>query len=109
MHICLEDVFEIYDKLSLSKETGEIVEFFYFVLSLNQAPSQLSDESFNRMKMAEDFHTVCHLFNKKHKTTMKIDNIDLHRWIGKIRTGKLEFDKVRIKVSKIKPKKNESI
>lgn len=102
MHICLEDVFEIYDKLNLSKDTGETVEFFYFVLSLNQAPSQLDDDSFNRKKLAEDFHTVCHLFNKKHKTTMKVENMDLEKWIGKIRTGKLQFDKVKIKVTKNK-------
>lgn len=102
MYICLEDVLDIYEKLSISKDTGEVVEFFYFVLSLNQSVSQLDDADFNRKKIAEDFHTICHLFNKKHKTSIKVDNVDLHKWIVKVRNGKVEFDKVQVKVLKNK-------
>jgi len=102
MYICLEDVLNIYESLSLSKDTGEPVCFFYFLLSLNQAPSQLDDADFNKKKMAEDFHTICHLFNKKHKTTIKINNLDLQKWIVKIRNSKIDFDKIEIKVLKSK-------
>jgi hypothetical protein len=52
-------------------------------------------------KCAEDFHTLCHLFSKKHKVDIKINNVDLQKWIEGIRAGEFRFwDKVTIEVNK---------
>lgn len=50
---------------------------------------------------AEDFHSLCHIFAKKHEVLIEIDGVELHEWISKIRKDELRFYwRVHVKVSK---------
>lgn len=115
MYISIEQALEIYDELHHALDGnngfgGDVAEIYVFRL-MPYSPSysmhsegKIWDEE-NRMlekKAAEDFHSLCHIFVKKHEASIQIDKIDLHEWIEKIRAGEYRFfHRVHVKVSKL--------
>jgi hypothetical protein len=66
-----------------------------------------ADNGMMEKKLAEDFHTLCYLFTKKHEVYIKINEVDLHKWIEGVRSGEFRFyNKVHVEVTK-KEKQND--
>jgi len=113
MYISIEQALSIYEGLidSLNGksfgEDGNEVEIFVYKL-LPHSPTysmNIDDGAFNeenRMiekKAAEDFHSLCYIFAKKHDADIKIDGIEIHSWISKVRAEEIRFfHKVNVSV-----------
>ena len=115
MYISIEQALEIYDELIDAKNGvhgfgGTTAEIYVFRLmpyspcySMQNEGKSWDEE--NRMiekKAAEDFHSLCHIFSKKHKVSININGIDMHQWISKIRSEEFRFyHRVHVDVLKI--------
>lgn len=114
MYISIEQALDAYDELVEAKNGtnrfgGTVAEIYVFRLMPNSPTYSMHiegkyfDED-NRMmekKSAEDFHTLCHLFSKKHEVDIKIDGVELQKWIEGIRTGEFRFYwRVHVEVNK---------
>lgn len=115
MYISIEQALNIYDELLLTKEGnhgfgGTVAEIYVFRLMPNSPSYSMHHEGNmwdedNRMmekKAAEDFHTMCHIFSKKHEAKITIDEIDIHEWINKVRINEIQFcHRVHVEVKKL--------
>ncbi len=121
MYISIEQALDVYDELVEAKNGtngfgGNVAEIYVFRL-MPYSPlysMHIEGNSFdedNRMtekKSAEDFHTLCLLFSKKHEVALRVDNVDLQNWIEGIRTGEFRFfHRVQIEVNKKQIKTNK--
>lgn len=113
MYISIEQALSIYEGLtdslngeSFGEEGNEVEIFVYKLLPHSPTYSMNIDDSVwneeNRMiekKAAEDFHSLCYIFTKKHDADIKIDGVDMQEWISKVRTGEVRFfHKVNVSV-----------
>lgn len=104
MYISIEQAIDIYNDLIDAKNGehrygGHAAEIYVHRM-MPHAPNyemfdrgNIFDED-NRMlekKAAEDFHSLCYIFARKHEVSIKIENLDLHEWIAQIRMGNLRF------------------
>lgn len=115
MAISIEQALEIYDELIDAKNGvngfgGEMAEIYVFrlmpfspVYSMENEGKCWDEE--NRMmekKAAEDFHSLCHIFAKKHSVSININDVDMHQWISKVRSGEFRFyHRVHVEVKKL--------
>ena len=119
MYISIEQALDVYDELmeafnGTNGFGGTVAEIYVFRVMPSSPTYSMHNEGRvwdedNRMmekKVAEDFHTLCHIFTKKHQVEIKIDEVELHEWISKIRTGELRFFH-RVHVEVIKQPKSE--
>ncbi len=120
MYISIEQALDIYDDLIAAKDGnhgfgGTVAEIYVFRLMpyspiYNMHPEGKIYDEENRMlekKAAEDFHTLCYIFSKKHNVEISINDVELHDWINKIRTNELRFyHRVHVEVEKLSKKKN---
>jgi hypothetical protein len=122
MYISIEQALSIYEGLidSLNGESfgedGNEVEIFVYKLlphsptySMNNYDDDFDEE--NRMiekKAAEDFHSLCYIFTRKHNADIKIDEVEMQEWISKVRTGEIRFfHKVNVSIINKREKKND--
>lgn len=116
MFIKLEQVIDIYNELIDCKNRENKTTEIYIRNIIpfcddyeEENTGSIFDED-NRMlekKAAEDFHSLCHIFSKKHEVSITIDSIDIHEWISKVRTGEIRFFyRVHVEVLKLFPKKD---
>lgn len=98
MFLNIEQVLEIYDDLLLAKENKKPTEIYinkFFSFSNNIS----NEENMREKKLAEDFHSLFHIFSKKHGVSVNINGVDMHQWICKIRSEELRFNcKIYIEV-----------
>src|ERR1035437_8136006 len=115
MYISIEQALSIYDELIDAKNGvhgfgGDVAEIYVFTLmpfsptySMENEGKRWDEE--NRMmekKAAEDFHSLCHIFAKKHAVSININGVDMHQWISKIRSEEFRFyHRVHVDVLKI--------
>lgn len=115
MYISIEQAMDIYNDLIDAKNGthgfgGSVAEIYVYKI-MPYSPSYsmhdvgaIWDEN-NRLlekKAAEDFHSLCYIFARKHGVEIKIDEVELHEWISKIRTEELRFfHRVHVEVKKI--------
>ena len=120
MYISIEQAIDLYNDLIDAKNDNtsfgenEIEIYVYKLMpytpmySIDNTGAKWDEE--NRMtekKAAEDFHSICHIFNKKHNVEILINEMDIHVWISSIRNGESRFfQKVRV-IVKSKKKKDE--
>ncbi len=120
MYISIEQAIDLYNDLIDAKNDNtpfgenEMEIYVYKLMpyapmySINNTGAEFDDD--NRMaekKAAEDFHSICYIFNKKHNVEILIDEMDIHKWISKIRNDESRFfQKVRV-IVKPKNKKDE--
>lgn len=96
MYLPLNKVLSIYDQLCIAKISKKSIKLSVYTLRLGMADDM--DEDADK-KYAEDFHSICHIFNKNHKTDILVDNMDVYKWIKQVRNGKLSFTgKLKIEV-----------
>lgn len=117
MYISIEQAIDVYNDLIEAKNGthgfgGTVAEIYVYRLmpyspSYSMHTGKMNDED-NRMlekKSAEDFHTLCHIFTKKHEVLIEIDGMDIHEWISKVRTGEIIFcHRVHVEVKQLKNK-----
>lgn len=102
MHISIDQTIDIYNELIESKSRKQGVVFAYELMP-NPYKSRYEDDILTEKKVAEDLHSICYIFSKKHNVSIKINNIELDEWILKIRSEELKFkDKLIIKTTKNK-------
>lgn len=116
MHISIEQALDVYDELhdavnGVNGYGSNVAEIYVFRL-LPHSPiySMGNDEQYwdeeNRImerKAAEEFHSLCYIFAKKHEAEIKINDVSMHEWIQKVRTGEFSFSwRVYVEVNKIK-------
>jgi hypothetical protein len=104
MYIALEQALEIYDDLHEALSNDGIVEVFLHkimpVSLINRPEESTEEEILIEKKAAEDFHSLCHIFSKKQGVEIKVDGLELHVWISKIRNESCRFHyKVIIEVN----------
>lgn len=115
MYISIEQAIDVYNELIDAKNGvhgfGGCVAEIYVYKVMPHCPSYSMhdtggkfDED-NRMlekKAAEDFHSLCHIFSKKHEVSITIDEIGIHEWISSVRKGEIRFShRVLVKVVKL--------
>jgi len=114
MYISIEQAIDVYNDLIDAKNDahgfgGTVAEIYVYTLMPNSPTYSMKVENNkwdeeNRMiekKAAEDFHSLCHLFTKKHNVSITIDGIEMHEWISKVRTGEVRFyHRVHVEVTK---------
>ena len=120
MYISIEQAMDVYNELIDAKNGvnnfgGTVAEIYVYKVMPNSPTYDMNitgkyfDEE-NRMlerKAAEDFHSLCHIFSKKHEVSITIDSINIHEWISKVRTGEIRFFyRVHVEVLKLFPKKD---
>lgn len=102
MHISINHTIDIYNELIESKNGKQGIVYAYELMS-NPYKSRYEDDILTEKKVAEDLHSICYIFSKKHNVEIKINDIDLDDWILKIRSEELKFkDKLIIKTTKNK-------
>lgn len=102
MHISIDQTIDIYNELIESK-SGKQGVIFTDELMPNPYRSRYEDNILTEKKVAEDLHSICYIFSKKHNVSIKINDIELSDWILKIRAEELKFkDKLIIKTTKNK-------
>ena len=102
MYISIEQAIDVYEELiealhGTNGFGGDTAEIYVFRLLPNN-PGYDSNSSYfeeeKKMvekKAAEQFHTLCHIFSKKHNVDILIGGINYNDWISKIRTEELMF------------------
>lgn len=114
MYISIEQALDVYDELVDAKNRvngfgGNVAEIYVFRLMPNSPVYSMSNEGKvwdedNRLmekKSAEDFHTLCMIFSKRHEVDIKINDVNLNEWIAKIRTDEFRFyHRVHVEVIK---------
>lgn len=98
MYLPLNKVLSIYDDLAVAESTGKSFKLSVYTLKLglNSDGDELADK-----KYAEDFHSICHIFSKKHNVEIKVDGIEVYRWVKQVRADKIEFTgKLKVEVIK---------
>jgi hypothetical protein len=114
MHISIEQAIDVYNDLIDAKNGvhgfgGNVAEIYVYRM-MPDSPSysmhnegKMWDED-NRLlekKAAEDFHSLCYIFAKKHHVNIEINGVELHEWIQKIRREEDRFyHRVHVKVDK---------
>jgi len=120
MFISIEQALDVYGDLidALNGEHGfggNVAEIYVFRVMPNSPTYSMHNEGKiwdedNRLmekRVAEDFHSLCHIFAKKHEASINIDGVDMNEWISKIRTGEFRFyHRVHVKVEKLSDKKS---
>lgn len=115
MYISIEQAIDLYNDLIDAKNGvhgfgGTVAEIYVFKLmpyspGYNMNHQNNIFDSENRMiekKAAEDFHSICYIFSKKHKVSINIDSVDMHEWISKIRIDEFKFShRVHVEVKKL--------
>lgn len=112
MHISIEQAIDVYNDLIDAKNGvhgfgGDVAEI-YVSRMLPASPTysmhnegKMWDED-NRLlekKAAEDFHSLCYIFAKKHDVNIEINGAELHEWINKVRRDEERFYwRVHVKV-----------
>jgi len=104
MYISIEQAIDIYNDLIDAKNGthgfgGNVAEIYVYKLmpyspTYSMHPEGKIWDDDNRMlekKAAEDFHSLCYIFSKKHEVSIFIDGIDMHKWISKVRSGEIRF------------------
>lgn len=114
MYISIEQALDVYDDLIEALHGkhgfgGDVAEIYTFrIMPFSPTYSMHNEgkmwDSDNRMiekRAAEDFHSLCHIFAKKHDASISIDDIELNEWINKIRIEEIRFfHRVHVKVLK---------
>lgn len=96
MYLPLNKVLSIYDDLAEAKITQKPIKISVYTLKLglNSGGDELADK-----KYAEDFHSICHIFSKKHNVDINIDDVDAYKWVKQIRADRREFSgKLKVEV-----------
>lgn len=120
MYISIEQALDVYDDLidalnGVNGFGGNVAEIYCFRIMPSSPTYSMYNEGKiwdeeNRMlekKTAEDFHSLCHIFAKKHNAKISIDGEELHTWISKIRTEEIRFfHRVHVEVQKLSEEKN---
>jgi hypothetical protein len=102
MHISIDQTIDIYNELIESKNGKQGVVFAYELMP-NPYKSRYEDDILTEKKVAEDLHSICYIFSKKHNVSIKINDVELSDWILKIRAEELRFkDNLIIKTTKNK-------
>jgi hypothetical protein len=95
MYLPLTKVLSIYDQLCVAKLSKKAIKLSVYTLKLGMVDEDMDADK----KYAEDFHSICHIFNKNHKTDILVDDLDVYKWIKQVRNGKLSFTgKLKIEV-----------
>jgi hypothetical protein len=120
MHISIEQAIDVYNDLIDAKNGvhgfgGSVAEIYVHRLMPNSPGYNMNptggifDED-NRMlekKAAEDFHSLCYIFAKKHSVQININDVDLHEWISMIRKEEARFYwRVHVEVKKLSEEKH---
>jgi hypothetical protein len=87
MYLPLNKVLTIYEILCESKNLKKTMKFSVYTLRLGLS-NDLEDSG---LKYAEDFYSICYIFNRKHGTIITVDGIEIYKWIKLIRIYKLVF------------------
>ena len=96
MYLPLTKVLTIYEYLCDSLEANKPRKFSVYTMKLG-LDSDLEDAE---LKYAEDFYSICHIFNRKHGTDIKVDDLDVYKWIKQVRDGNLFFSgKIKVEVT----------
>jgi hypothetical protein len=110
MYISIEQAIDIYNDLIDAKNGkhgfgGDVAEIYVYRLLPCQpgypnVPAFLQEDVLlMEKKAAEQFHSICYIFSKKHSVDILIDNVQFNDWISKVRTGEFRFThKVHVKV-----------
>lgn len=120
MHISIEQALDVYDDLidalnGVHGFGGNVAEIYCFRIMPNSPTYSMYNEGKvwdedNRMlerKVAEDFHSLCYIFAKKHQVSVSIDGEEINEWIKKIRSGEIRFfHRVHVEVKKLSAEKN---
>lgn len=120
MYISIEQALDVYDDLIEALNGrhgygGNVAEIYTFRIMPNSPTYSMHNEgkmwdSDNRMiekRAAEDFHSLCYIFAKKHEAVISIDGVELNEWISKIRTEEFRFfHRVHVEVKKLFKKNN---
>jgi len=120
MYISIEQALNIYDELLDAKNGingygGTVAEIYVFRVmpyspfySMHHEGKTFDED--NRMiekKAAEDFHTLCYIFAKKHEVSIFVNDLELNTWINQVRSGESVFShRVHVEVKKLSQEKN---
>ena len=96
----LENIIDIYNDLIDAKNSNNPTEILINKLSIDK--SNYEDDFLLEKKAAEDFHSLCYIFSKKHEVSICIDGVDMHEWISKIRSEEFRFyHRIIIEIKKL--------
>ena len=102
MYLPLHKVLGLYDDLTEAKLSQKPIRISVPALKLGLDKSM--DDELTDKKYAEDFHSICHIFNSKHGTEIKVDGLEAYKWLKMVRNGKMAFNG-KLKVEVIKKEK----
>lgn len=120
MYISIEQAIDVYNDLIDAKNGvhgfgGTVAEIYVYRMMPGSPCYDMHDKGSiwdedNRMlekKAAEDFHSLCYIFSRKHEVDININGIGLHKWISKIRMDEERFyHRVHVEVKKLSENKN---
>lgn len=92
MYINIEQVIDIYNDLIDVKHCANGVNEILVTHLVKRSGQSEEEKIFTQKKIAEDYHSICHIFSKKHSIKIFIDGFELHEWISKIRNEELKFE-----------------
>jgi hypothetical protein len=102
MYISIEQAIDVYEDLMLSLNKNIAVSIYVYRLLPNMPAYNKEDSELAEKKAAEEFHTLCQIFSKKHSVAVHINEFHYNDWISKVRNEEIRFhDRIMIEV---KPK-----
>lgn len=110
MYISIEQAMDVYNELIDAKNGEHITKISIYMMMPNSLYYSIEQNESNfdveklllEKKLAEDFHSICRIFSKKHHVSIFVNEAELEVWIKMVRNDESRFcHTVLIEVKKL--------